>query len=93
MHIQRLVCVLTGVFGRLGNVHLVKSNLVDPLAAQVFKREAATPQVAFGQAGQAVRHVHFQHVALQHGVMGIALHFDAMVSKHMAVVFDVLAEF
>jgi hypothetical protein len=48
--------------------------------------------MALRQAGQAVRHVHFQHIALQHGVVGIALHFNAVVGKDMAVVFDVLAQ-
>ena len=49
--------------------------------------------MAFCQAGQPVRFVHLKHVALQHGVVGIALHFNAVVGKHMPVVFDVLAEF
>ena len=71
---------------------LIKADLVGALAAQVFKADAAAPQVALGQAGQAVRHVHFQHIALQHGVVGIALHLDAVVGKHMAVVLDVLAQ-
>jgi hypothetical protein len=48
--------------------------------------------VALGQAGQAMRLVHFQHIALQHGVVRIALHLDAVVGKHMAVVLDVLAQ-
>ena len=62
------------------------------LAAEIFVVDAAASQVALGQAGQAVRLVHFEHIALQHGVVHIALHFDAMVGKHMAVVLDVLAE-
>ena len=62
------------------------------LAAQVFIRQAAAPQVALGQAGQAMRLVHFQHIALQHGVVDIAAHSNAAVGKHMAVVFDVLAQ-
>ena len=62
------------------------------LTAQVFVVDAAASQVALGQAGQAMRLVHFEHVALQHGVVGIALDLDAMVREHMAVVFDVLAQ-
>ena len=62
------------------------------LTAQVFVVDAAASQVALGQAGQAMRLVHFEHVALQHGVVGIALDLDAMVRKHMAIVFDVLAQ-
>ena len=36
--------------------------------------------------------VHFQHIALQHGVVHIALHLDAMVGQHMAVVFHMLTQ-
>ena len=78
--------------GGLGNIHLVKTDLVGALAAQVFVVDAAAAQVALGQAGQAVRLVHFQHIALQHGVVRVALHLDAVVGKHVAVVFDVLAQ-
>jgi hypothetical protein len=65
---------------------------VRALAAQVFVADAGAAQVALGQAGQAVGLVHFQHVALQHGVVRIALHLDAVVGEHMAVVLDVLAQ-
>ena len=34
--------------------------------------------------------VHFQNIALQHGVVCIALHLDAVVRHDVAVVFDVL---
>ena len=37
--------------------------------------------------------VHFQNIALQHGVVHIALHLNAMVGQHMAVIFDVLTDF
>ena len=66
--------------------------MVRTFAAQVFKAQAAAPQVALRQAGQAVGLVHFKHIALQHGVVHIALRLDAVVGKHMAVVFDVLAQ-
>ena len=46
--------------------------------------------MALGQAGQAVWLVHFQHIALQHGVVRVALHLDAVVGHDVAVVFDVL---
>ena len=42
-----------------------------------------------GLSSLAERH---EHIALQHGVVGIALHLDAVVGKHMAVVFDVLTQ-
>ena len=74
MHRQRLIRVLAGVFGHPGNLHLVDGELVDTLAAQVFKADAAAPQMALGQTGQAMRLVNFEHIALQHGVVGIALH-------------------
>jgi hypothetical protein len=43
-----------------------------PLPAMVFVVDAAAAQVALGQARQAVRLVHFEHVALQHGVVHVA---------------------
>ena len=39
-----------------------------------------------------MRLVHFEHIALQHGVVVIALHLDAMVGKDVPVVLDVLAQ-
>ena len=62
-------------------------------AAKVFKSNAAAPEVPLGQAGEAVRLVDFKHIALQHGVVCVALNFNAVVGKHMPVVLDVLAEF
>ena len=62
------------------------------LAAQVLVVDAGAAQVPLGQAGEAVRLVHFEHVALQHGVVRVALHLDAVVGEHVAVVLDVLAE-
>ena len=88
-HIGVFACVLRGAV----NVHLVKANLRSTFAAQVFKAQAFTPQVPRSQALQAVGLVYLEHVALQHGVVQIALHFNAMVGKDMAVVFDMLAQF
>ena len=70
MHVQGLVGVFAGVFGSPGNVHLVKTDLVDAFATQVFVADAAAPQVALGQALQAMRQMGFKHIALQHGVVG-----------------------
>lgn len=92
VHVQRLVAVLARVFGGLGDVDLAERDLVRALAAQVFVRDAAAAQVALGQARKAVRLVHFEHVALQHGVVRVALHLDAVVGEHVPVVLDVLAE-
>ena len=39
-----------------------------------------------------MRLVHFQHIALQHGVVREALYFDAVVGQHMAVVFHMLPQ-
>ena len=93
MHIQRLIAVFAGIFGRLGHVDLGKRDLVRALAAQALVADAAAAQVALGQTGQAVGLVHFQHITLQHGVVRVALHLDAVVGEHMAVVLDVLAQF
>jgi len=65
---------------------------VRALAAEFFVADATAAQVALGQAAQVVRLVHLQHVALQHGVVGVATHLNAVVGKHMAVVLDVLAQ-
>ncbi len=92
MHVQGLV----GVFARVGSGfvyrHLRKRDLVRAFAAQVFVADAFAASVALGQAGQVVGLVHFEHVALQHGVVRVALHLDAMIGEHMAVVLDVLAQ-
>ena len=92
VHVQRLVRILAGIFGGLVDRHLRERDLVRALAGDGFVVDAAAPQVALGQAGQAVRLVHFEHVALQHGVVRVALHFDAVVGEHVAVVLDVLAQ-
>ena len=92
MDIQRLVGVFTRILRRLCDVHLIKGDLVHAFAAQVFKADASSPDVAQRQAAQSVRFVHLQHVALQHGVVCVALHFDAVVGEDVAVVFEMLAQ-
>ena len=92
VHVQRLVRIFTRIVRGFANFDLAERNLVRTFATQVFVIYAAAPQVALGQAGQAVGLVHLQHITLQHGVVHITLHLDAVVGKHMAVVFDVLAE-
>ena len=89
---ERLVRVLARVFGGAGDIDLRERNLPRPLAAQVFIADTAAPQVAQSQAGQPVRLVHLEHIALQHGVVHIALHLDAVVGEYMAVILDVLAQ-
>ena len=92
VHGQGEVRIFTGIVRRFGHVHLGERNLVHTLTAQVFKGQAFATQVPIGQALQAMRFVHLQHIALQHGVVHIALHLDAMVGKHMAVVLHMLAQ-
>ena len=92
MDSQRLVRVFTRIFSGFSNFNLVEFDLVDPFTAQVFIADATAAQVALGQAPQAMGLVDFQHIALEHGVVDIALHFNTVVGKHMPVVFDVLAE-
>ena len=69
-----------------------KGNLVGALAAQVFVGEAFAAQLAVSQGLKAVALVRLQHIALQHGVVRIALHGNTVVGEDVAVVFDVLAE-
>jgi hypothetical protein len=52
----------------------------------------ARPRWRSARLAQVVRTVHFQHVALQHGVVHVAGHLDAVVGEHVAVVLDVLSE-
>ena len=92
VHVQRLVGVFARVSGGLVHRHLRKRDLVRAFAAQVFVGDALAARVALGQAGQVVGLVHFEHVALQHGVVRVALHLNAVVGEHMAVVLDVLAQ-
>ncbi len=92
VHVQRHVAVFAGVLGGALHLDLRERDLVDALAAHVFVAQAAAPEVARGQALQAVRLVRLEHVALQHGVVRIASHHDAGIGEHMRVVLDVLAE-
>ena len=92
VYVQRLVGVFARVLGGFDNIDLIELDLVRALAAQVFVVNAAAPGMPLGQTGQAVRLMHFEHIALQHGVMRVALHFNAVVGKHVAVVFDVLTQ-
>ena len=61
-------------------------------AAQVFVVQPFAAHMALGQASEAVGLVHFQHIALQHGVVRVARHLNAVVGHDVAVVFDVLAQ-
>ena len=92
VHLQCHVRVFAGVLGGTLQVDLVKADLVGPLTAQVFEAQATAPQVALRQARQAVRLVDLKNITLQHGVMGVALDLDAMVGKHMPVIFHVLPQ-
>ena len=92
VHVQRLVGVLAAVGCGLVHGHLGKRNLALALAAQVFVADAAAIHMAQRQAGQIVRAVGFEHIGLQHGVVRIAAHGDAVVGKHMLVIFDMLAQ-
>ena len=92
VNVQRLVGVLAAVSCSLVHAHLGKRNLVLALAAQVFVADASAAHMAQRETRQIVRAVSLQHIGLQHGVVGIATHGDAVVGKHMLVVFDMLAQ-
>jgi len=93
VHIERLVRIFTRIFGRFGNVDLIEFDLTGTFATQVFVSNAAAAHMPLGQTSQAVGLGGLDHIALQHGVMLETLHFDAVVGKHMAVVFNMLAQF
>ena len=92
VHVQGLVGIFAGVGAGLVQRHLGKGDLVFAFAAQVFVAQAGAARVAQRQAFQAVRAVDFQHIALQHGVVLVAAHGDAVVGQHVLVVLDMLAQ-
>ena len=92
VYLQGKVGILAGIYRGLTHRHLAEGNLAGTLAAQVFVAQAAAVDMALGQAFQSVRLVRLQHIALQHGVVDIATHLDAVIGEHMPVVLDVLAQ-
>ena len=93
VHLQAKIHIFAGVGGSLIDADLAERNLAGAFAAQIFVADAASAQITLCQAFQPVRLVGFEHIALQQGVVHIAPDGDAVVSQHMAVVFDVLAQF
>ena len=92
VHIQCHVSVFTGVLRGARHIDLAERNLVRALATQVLVTQAAAAHMTLGQAGQPMGTMHLQHIALQHGVVHIATHLDAVVGQHVAVVLDVLPQ-
>ena len=91
MDIQTLVRIFARIFRGLVDIDLGKRNLMHPFAAHVFVSQTRAANMPQCQTGQVVRLVNFQHITLQHGVMRIAAHLNALIGKHMPVVFNVLA--
>ena len=92
VHVQSLVGIFTRVFRSTSYIDLRKGDLVRAFATQIFIGQTGTTHMTQGQAAQAMRFVHFEHIALQHGVVLIAAHLNALVGQHMPVVFDVLPQ-
>jgi hypothetical protein len=91
VHLHRHLAVFARILGGARHVHLREGDLVLALAAQVFVAQALAAQVALGQAFQAVRLVRLDDVALQHRVVLVAQHVQAVVGEDVQVVLDVLA--
>ena len=92
MHIETLVSILAGVLRDLRDVHLRNADLIDPFATQVLVSQAFATHVPLRQAFKTVRSMDLQNITLQHGVVAITFHLNAMVGKHVPIVFHVLAQ-
>ena len=92
VHLQRHLAVLARIERGAFDVDLRERDLLGALAAQVFVIEALAPQVALGEAREAVLAVRLEHVALKQRVELPAAHGDADVGEHVRVVLDVLAD-
>ena len=92
VHVQRHVAVFARVLAGPADLHLRERDLLGALAAHVLVAQAGSAQMAKRHAFQAVRPVRLQHIAFEHGVVGIAAHGHASAGEHVRVVLDVLAD-
>ena len=85
--------VLGGVAGRVVERDLREQDLLGALAGDIGVLDRVVAEVALGQrihvvaAGGGV-----EHEALEHRVVGVAAHVDAVAAQHVQVVLAVLAE-
>ncbi|MNQ43593.1 hypothetical protein D3C85_573280 [compost metagenome] len=92
VQLQGEVGVFGGVMPRLVHRHLVETDLLGALAAQVLVRHAATAQIALGQVVEPHAAMRLQHIGLKHRVVGNARKLDAFVGEYMRVVLGVMQQ-
>ena len=91
MEAQGNVRILRRVVCRDRKVNLIKTNLMNALATNLFITDGFHSQVAFGQAIHIVGHVRFEHVRLEQSIKCNTLECDAIVGKNMNVVLEILS--
>ena len=85
--------VLGGVFGRLPDGDISKTDLLRAFAAQRFVGNGFQAEPAFGQFVQAMSEMALDDVGSEHGITGNAVQGDVVVGKNVLVVFEVLPDF
>ena len=93
MQLQRDIGIFCGVIGGALYFDLIKSDLRYTPARHILKGDGPGAEVARGQRRHVVALVAFQYVAFEQGVVLIAAHFDAVIGKHVQIVFVVLSQF
>ncbi|CKL18105.1 Uncharacterised protein [Neisseria meningitidis] len=90
---QGEIGVLGGVFGRLPDGDIGKTDLLRAFTAQRFVGNGFQAQPAFGQFVQAVSEMALNDVGSEHGVAGDAVQGDAVIGENVLVIFEVLPDF
>ena len=90
---QGEIGVLGGVFGRLPDGDIGKTDLLRAFAAQRFVGNGFQAQPAFRQFVQTVSEMALDDVGSEHGIAGNAVQGDVVVGENMLVVFEVLPDF
>ena len=85
--------VLGGVFGRLPDGDVGKTDLFRAFAAQRFVGNGFQAEPTFGQFVQAVTEMALDDVGSKHGITGNAVQGDTVVGENVLVVFEVLPDF
>ena len=94
MQAQGDVGVFGGVMRRIVDRDLRERDRLRALAGHVLVLHGLVAKMTLRQRIHVVpRDAGIQHEALQHRVVGIALHLDAVATQHVQVVLAVLAEF
>jgi len=92
VQLQREIGILAGIMPRQGDRHLVETDLLGALAAQVFVVHAAAPEKPLGQVVQAHAAMRLQHIGLQHRVLGHARQAHSFVGEDMGIVFGMVQQ-